>query len=122
MGGDGFRLQSALVEKEILEERNKRVETPAIERISYVQAAAMRIHEPRPQGAVEPRKKVFPPKEKYEVVLIRPEKEDKRYNDQIKEEVLKNLAGVRKKLKVRNIRQLRKQGVLKEVMGKTDVI
>ena len=65
------RLQSALVENEILEERNKRMETPAIERISYVQAAAIRMHEPRPQGAIDPRKKVSPPKEKYEVVLIR---------------------------------------------------
>ena len=50
------------------------------------------------------------------------EKEDKRNNDQIKEEVLKKLEGVRRKLKIRNIRQLRKQGVLKEVMDKTDVI
>ena len=56
------------------------------------------------------------------MVLIRPEKEDKRNNDQIKEEELKKLEGVRKKLKVRNIRQLRKQGVLNEVMDKTDVI
>ena len=63
--------QSALVENEILEERNKRVETPAIGKISYAQAAAMRMHEPRPQGAVNPRKKISPPKEKYEVVLIK---------------------------------------------------
>ena len=46
------------------------------------------------------------------MVIIKPEKEDRRNNDQIKEEVLKKFEGVRTKLKVRNIRQLRKQGVL----------
>ena len=113
------RFQSALVENEILEERNKRVETPAIGKISYAQAAAMRMHEPRPQDAVSPGKKISAKGEirsSPDKVLI------KRNNDQIKEEVLKKLEGVRKKLKVRNIRQLRKQGVLKEVMDKTDVI
>ena len=115
------RLQSALVENEILKERNKRVDLPAPEKHTYAQTAAMRMHEPRPQGAGDPRKKVSPPKEKYEVVLIKPEKEDKRNNEQIKEEVLKKLEGVRSKLKVRNIRQMRKQGVLIEVVDNKDV-
>ena len=99
-------LQSALVENEILKERNKRVEMPTVEKITYAQAAAMRMHEPQPQGAVDPKKKLFPPKEKYEVVLINPEKEDRRNNDQIKD-VMKKLKVVRKQLKVRNIRQLK---------------
>ena len=115
------RLQSALVEIEILKERNKRVDLPAPEKLTYAQTAAMRMHEPRPQGAGDPRKKVSPPKEKYEVVLIKPEKEDKRNNEQIKGEVIKKLEGVRSKLKVRNIRQMRKQGVLIEVVDNKDV-
>ena len=112
-------LQIALFENEILKEKNKRVETPAIEKITYAQAAAMRMHEPRSLGAIDPRKRASPPKEKYEVVLIKPEKEDKG-NDQIKE-MLKKLERVRRTLKIRNFRQLRKQGVLIEVMDKTDV-
>ena len=91
------------------------------EKISYAQAAAMRMHEPRPQGAVDPKKKIAPPKEKYEVLIIKPEEEDSRNNEQIKEEVMKKLEGVRKKLKVRNIRQTRKQGVLIEVVDHKDV-
>ena len=30
--------------------------------ITYAQAAAMRMHEPRPQGAVDTKKKLFLPK------------------------------------------------------------
>ena len=114
------RLQNALVENEILKEWNKRVGIPS-EKISYAQAAAMR--EPRPQGAVDSKKKIATPKEKYEVVIIRPEKEDSRNNEQIKEEVMKKLEGVRERnlLKVRNIRQTRKQGVLIEVVDHKDV-
>ena len=115
------RLQNALVENEILKERNKRIDTPLVEKVSYAQAAAMRMHEPRPPGVADPKKKVSPPKEKYEVVLIKPEKEDRRNNDQIKDDVLKKLEGVRKNLKVRNIRQMRKQGVLIEVLDNKDV-
>ena len=115
------RLQNALVENEILKERNKRIDTPIVEKGTYAQAAAMRMHEPRPQGAVDPKKKIAPPKEKYEVLIIKPEEEDSRNNEQIKEEVMKKLEGVRKKLKVRNIRQTRKQGVLIEVVDHKDV-
>ena len=114
------RLQSALVENKILKEKCKCVESRS-ETLSYAQAAAMRKHEPRPQSAIDPRKKASPAKEKYEVVIMKPEKEDRRNNDLIKEEVLKELERVRTKLKVRNIRQLRKQGVLLQVMDKTDV-
>ena len=102
-------LQSALVENEILKERNRRVEMPALEKITYAQAAAIQMHEPRLQDAVDPKKKLFLPKEKYEVVLINPVRGDRRNNDQIKEYVMKKLEVVRKQLKVRNIRQLRKQ-------------
>ena len=59
--------------------------------MSYAQAAAMRKHEPRLLGTVDPKKMLSPPKEKFEVVLVKPEKEDKRSNEQIKEEVLKKL-------------------------------
>ena len=114
------RLQNTLVKNEILKERNKRVEVPS-EKISYAQAAAMRMHEPRLQGAVDPKKKIAPPKEKYEVLIIKPEEEDNRNNEQIKEEVMKKLEGMRKKLKVRNIRQTRKQGVLIEVVDHKDM-
>ena len=102
------RLQSALVENEILKERNKRMEIPEMEKMTFAQAAAMRIHESCPQGTADPKKKVSPQKKKYEVVLIKPEKEDRRNNEQIKEEALKKLEGVRKNLKVRNIGQMRK--------------
>ena len=80
------RLPSALVKNEILKERNKRVDLPAHEKHTYAQTTATRMHEPRPQGAGDLRKKVSRPKEKYEVVLIKPEKKDKRNNEQIKEE------------------------------------
>ena len=63
------RFQSALVENEILKERNMRVDLPSSEKLTNAEAAAMRMHEPRPQGAGDPRKKVSPPKENYEVVL-----------------------------------------------------
>ena len=75
------RLQCALVENETLKERNKRVDLPSSEKFTYAEAAAMKMHEPRPQGAVHPKKKVSPTKKKYEVVLIKSEKEDKRNND-----------------------------------------
>ena len=61
-------LQSGLVENEILKERNKKVEMPAVEKIIYAQAAGMWMHEPRPQDAVDPKKMLFLPKEKFEVV------------------------------------------------------
>ena len=71
--------------------------------------------------SVESRKKVPPPKEKYEMVLIRPEKRDIRNNEQIEDEILKGLNNVRKKLNVQNVRQMRKQCLAVEVMDQSDV-
>ena len=115
------RLQNVLVENEILKEKNKRAELFTVGTTSYAQAAAMRKHEPSPLGTVDSKKMLSPPKEKFEVMLVKPEKDDKKNNEQIKEEVLKKLEGVRKNLKVRNIRQMRKQGLVIEVMDNSDV-
>ena len=54
-------------------------------------------------------------------MTIKPEKEDRRNNEQIKEEVLKELEGVWKNLKVKNIRQMRKQGLVTEGLDNNDV-
>ena len=54
------------------------------------------------------------------MVLIKSEKEDNRNNDQIKAEVLKKLVNVRRTLKVRSVRQMRKQGLV-EVQNHKDV-
>ena len=113
------RLQSALVENKVLQEKCKYVESRG-ETMSYAQAAAMRKHVPRPPLA-EQRKNISPPKERYEVVLIRPEKQDKRNNEEIKEEILKGLNKVRKNIKVRGVKQMRKQGVVVEVLDQKDV-
>ena len=115
------RLQNVLVENEILKERNRRTELSTMGTISYAQAAAARKHEPRPLGTADPKKVPSPPREKFEVVLVKPEKEDRRNNEQIKEDVLKKLEGVRRNLKVRNIRQMRKQGLVIEVKDNSDV-
>ena len=100
------RLQSALVENKVLQEKCKYVESRS-ETLSYAQAAAMPKHVPRPPLA-EQRKNISPPKERYEVVLIKPEKQDKRNNEEIKAEILKGLNNVRKKIKVRGVRQMTK--------------
>lgn len=114
------RLQSTLIENELLKERCKNADKPHIEPRTYAQAAAMRRHEPRPPGSTEAKRRA-PPKQNYEVVLIKPEKEDKRSNDQIRVDVLKKLDSVRKTLKVRSVRQMRKQGLVVEVQNNKDV-
>ena len=68
---------------------------------------------------MEPRRKPPPPKEKFQVVHIKPKKEDKRNNEEINVDILKGLDKVRKNLKVRTIRQMRKQVV--EIMNQDDV-
>ena len=60
-----IRLQNSLVKNKILKEKCKYVESRS-ETLSYAQAAAMRKHEPRPQGAIDSRKKASSPKQKYE--------------------------------------------------------
>lgn len=117
------RLQNVLVENKILKEGAKNVGKLQPEAPTYAQAAAMRTHAPRPSGpsTAAPEKRILPPKEKCEVVLIKPEKEDKRNNEEIKAAVLKGLSKVRKNLKVRSIRQMRKQGLVVEVMTQRDV-
>ena len=70
---------------------------------------------PRPPLA-EQRKNISPPKERYEVVLIKPEKRNNRNNEEIKKEILKGLDNVRQKIKVRGVRQIRKQGLMVEVL------
>ena len=64
---------------------------------------------------MELRNKQNGPKEKFEVVLIKPDKEDERNNEQIKMDLMKGLD------KVRKMRQMRKQGVVVEVMSQDDV-
>ena len=117
------RLQEALVENKVLKEVARKVGKLQPEAPTYAQAAAMRRQVPRVPGPspTVPGKKTLPPKEKYEVVLIRPKKEDKRNNEDIKADVLKGLSKVRKTLKVRSIRQMRKQGLVVEVMSQKDV-
>ena len=112
------RLQSALIENEILKEKCKAVKPQNVIG-TYAQAAAMRRHEQRPPGSQEPKRNVT--KEKGEVLLIRPSKEDKRSNDQLKTEVFKKLDKVRKTLKVKSVRQMRKQGLVVEVQSNKDV-
>lgn len=61
-------------------------------------------------------------KDNYEVLLIRPEKDDdKRSNDDIRMDVTKNLNDIRGQLKVRGIRQMRNKGIVIEVKDKKDV-
>ena len=108
-------------ENELLKERKcKNADKPQAMVGSYAQAAAMRKHVQRPPGSYEAKEKA-PPKGKYEVLLIKPQKEDKRFNDQIKVEVFKKLDSVRNMLKVRNVRQMRKQGLVVEVHNQKDV-
>ena len=110
------RLQSALAENEVLKEKCKNADKPQNKAVTYAQAAATRRQQQRPIGSEEPKKT-----EKYEVLLIKPAREDKRSNDQIKTEVLKKLDKVRQTLKVRSVRQMRKQGLVVEVQGNKDV-
>ena len=119
MGSYMSRLQSALVENKVLQEKYKYVESRG-GTLSYEQAAAMRKHVPRPPLA-EQRKNISPAKERYEVVLIKPEKQDKGNNEENKKEILKGLNDVRKKIKVRGVRQMRQQGLVVEVLDQKDV-
>jgi len=58
----------------------------------------------------------------HEVVLIKPiEEKDKRNNEQIKQDLVKGLEGLRNKLKVKGIRQMRNKGIVVEVKDKRDV-
>jgi len=58
----------------------------------------------------------------HEVVLIKPiEEKDKRNNEQLKQDLVKGLDGLRNKLKVRGIRQMRNKGIVVEVKDKRDV-
>lgn len=51
-----------------------------------------------------------------EVVLLKPlDKEDNRNNDEIKTDVTKQLKGVKSKLKVRNMKQMRQKGIVLEL-------
>jgi len=56
------------------------------------------------------------------VILIKPvEETDKRNNEQIKMDLVKELDGSRNKLRIRGIRQMRNKGVILEVKDKKDV-
>ena len=107
------------MENKVLQEKYKYVESRG-GTLSYEKAAAMRKHVPRPPLA-EQRKNISPAKERYEVVLIKPEKQDKGNNEENKKEILKGLNDVRKKIKVRGVRQMRKQGLVVEVLDQKDV-
>jgi len=49
------------------------------------------------------------------------EEKDKRNNEQIKQDLVKGLEGLRNKLKIKGIRQMRNKGIVVEVKGKRDV-
>lgn len=56
------------------------------------------------------------------MILIRPTEEtDKRNNEQIKQDLIKGLDGLRNKLRVRGFRQMRNKGIIIEVKDKQDV-
>ena len=109
-------LQSVLVDNEILKERCKNADKPQNKSLTYAQAVAMRRHEQRPTGSQEPKRT-----EKCEVLLIKPAREDKRSNEQIKTEALKKLVKIRQTVKFRSVRQMRKQGLVVGVQGNKDV-
>ena len=116
------RLQSALVENEILKEKVKNVGKLQPEAPIYAQTAAMRARAPRTLGpGVVSERKAPSPKEKGEVVLIKPKSEDKRNNEEIKADVIKGLEKVQKSLKVLNIKQMRRQGLVVEVVDQNDI-
>lgn len=56
-----------------------------------------------------------------EVILLKPvDEKDVRNNDEIKTAVIKQLNGIKTKLKVKNIRQMRQKGVIVEVKSRDD--
>lgn len=57
----------------------------------------------------------------HEVVIIKPEKEeDIRTNEEIKTQVLQEFEGIKSKLKIKGIRQMRRKGIVIEVDDKKD--
>ena len=115
------RLQNCIMENEVLKEKCRNVGKMQQAAPSYAQAAARRAQGQCPSGPTEVKKNSPSPRENFEVVLIKPKGEDKRNNEQIKDEILKELEKVRKNLKVRNVRQMRKQGLVVEVMDQSEV-
>lgn len=114
------RLQREIMEKEILKEKCKILESTNVR--TYAQVASTEGRLGREATSVKGKEKVLRKKPSGEVIIIRPEKEeDKRNNDEIKREVLDKLTSVRNKLKVKNIRQSRKKGLVVELNSNADI-
>ncbi|XP_043264227.1 uncharacterized protein LOC122404356 [Colletes gigas] len=93
--------------------------------LSYSQAVASGkgMTCPKPQGSGTPTvPRPVHTKRATEVILVKPSKDnDKRTNEEIKENLTKELKNIRSKLHVVSIRQMRNKGVIVEVEGKQDI-
>lgn len=108
------KLQDQVLEIERLKAIKQTVDTPALS-YSRVVRTPGRIA----PSSVTPEKK----KENFEVLLIKPndEEADKRNNNELKNDIIKKLKNVEHKLKVKNMRQLKKKGMVLEVQSDKDV-
>jgi len=87
---------------------------------THAQVLSHSVGQAAPAMIPETEKKI---RNEHEVVLIKPiEEQDKRNNEQIKQDLVKGLEGLRNKLKVKGIRQMRNKGIVVEVKDKRDVI
>lgn len=113
------KLSEERIEKEKLKATYRSVQP--VSGSSYAQVAAGGMTATAFGSCPETEKKKV--RENYEVALIRPiEETDKRNNEEIRAAVVKELGEVRRKLKVRGIRQMRKKGVIIQVKDKKDLI
>lgn len=111
------RLQQQIMENELLKTKEKLYET---HKVSYAQVASSVSVVPGACSKLDPTKQKR--NENYEVILLKPEKDsDKRNNDELKKDVIEKLKDASKKLKVRNIRQMKQKGIVIQVSDKNYV-
>ncbi|XP_043264276.1 BICD family-like cargo adapter 1 [Colletes gigas] len=113
-------LEGKLQEQILENEKLKLTQQHAPKVPSYAQMASS----PRSQlqGLVPEKEKKIINKETYEVVIIKPEKEeDSRSNEELKTQLTNKLKDVRKQLKVKSVRQMRRKGLVMEIKDKKDV-
>lgn len=110
------KMQNIVLENEILKTKNQMMDA---QKTSYAQMAS-RPAASTPLGlSILEKAKV---KDDYETILLKPDKDcDNRNNEELKKDVMCKLNETSKKLKIRNIRQMKQKGIIVQVSSKKDV-
>ncbi|XP_067208436.1 uncharacterized protein [Linepithema humile] len=110
------KLQEEIMEREKLRYTYQDLQRPLVTK-SYAQVAS--VPWSGPVGSETERKRIS---QKHETLLIKPfiEDKDKRTNDEIKSQLIEELKDVKNKLKIKEIKQMRKKELIIELDNKKD--